>query len=443
MKYSVWYSIMWVWVGAALNAFYRRLRIYGKNNIPKDSGVLLAPNHQNAFMDAITIACKFNSQISFLIRADVFKTKTAATLLQSLRMMPIYRQRDGVENLEKNEAIFDTCYQMLNANKQIIVFPEGNHNNKRFIRPLKKGVSRIAFGALEKYDFKIPVKIVPIGVNYSNYTDVGADCIINVGEPIDVSDYAELFKENQAKALLALKDELAKRMKALVIHISEKDLYDMLEELPMIVRDDVLRHSSVDVESADDLDHIKADQKAIKSVEEAYRTDPETVNSLKAKVESYTKGLKKLNFRDHLFKADKHKGLLWETFFMLMFFPAYLFGLIHNYIPFIIPDKVVQKKVKDRHFHSSIKIALAVFTFPIFWGLILIPASIFLSSWWYVLLYMIGVVAMGEFALHYARQFKKWKAKMRYNSLARKGDAEFVELKETRKDIVDTVSSFL
>ena len=44
-------------------------------------------------------------------------------------MLPIYRQRDGVNTIE-NESTFDECFDVLN-NGCILIFPEGNHNNQK------------------------------------------------------------------------------------------------------------------------------------------------------------------------------------------------------------------------------------------------------------------------------------------------------------------------
>ena len=65
--------------------------------------------------------------------------------------MPIYRIRDGVQQLGKNQEIFEQCFSILNKQKALMIFPEGSHNRKRTIRPLSKGFTRILYGTLEKY----------------------------------------------------------------------------------------------------------------------------------------------------------------------------------------------------------------------------------------------------------------------------------------------------
>ena len=69
-------------------------------------------------------------------------------------MLPIYRQRDGVDTIKMNEKTFDKCFDILANKGNLIIFPEGNHNYQKTLRPFKKGIARIALGAAEKYDFK-------------------------------------------------------------------------------------------------------------------------------------------------------------------------------------------------------------------------------------------------------------------------------------------------
>jgi glycerol-3-phosphate O-acyltransferase/dihydroxyacetone phosphate acyltransferase len=50
------------------------------------------------------------------------------------------------------------------ADNSIGIFPEGGSHDRTELLPLKAGVTLMALGAVEKY--KVPVKIVPCGLNY-------------------------------------------------------------------------------------------------------------------------------------------------------------------------------------------------------------------------------------------------------------------------------------
>jgi 1-acyl-sn-glycerol-3-phosphate acyltransferase len=437
MKKAVLYTLMKPWVQATMNSFYSHYSVNNVEKLPNKAPVILAPNHQNAFMDPIGVSCRLRAQTSYLVRADVFKSKAVSKFLHALRLMPIYRQRDGVDNLEKNEEIFDYCYQLLKANNAIILFPEGNHNNKKMLRPLKKGASRIAFGAETKYNFEVGVQVVPVGLNYSNHTNMGAELLINIGDPIDVRDYKDIYLENEALGLLALKDELHKRMSGLILNIENKELYDIIDAVHPMARTMMKEKMGFPPEH-NQVNHFKVDQIVVNALQAQHEIDPTKTNVLKEEVEEYTKGLKLNKFRDHLFEVPKHKGLFWEALFLLLFSPMWLFGLINSYLPWKIPDVIVQKKVKDIHFHSSIKMALSMFLFPIFWGIQSLVVCLVVPHWELGLLYALMLPVGGQFALGYWRMFKKFRARVRYNSMRQ--TPALATLQQLRKSIIDRTS---
>lgn len=64
-------------------------------------------------------------------------------------MLPIYRIRDGIQQLANNKEIFEKCHKILNSGETLMIFLK-EVMTKRAIRPLSKGFTRIVFGALEK-----------------------------------------------------------------------------------------------------------------------------------------------------------------------------------------------------------------------------------------------------------------------------------------------------
>ena len=96
IPYKLGYAI--VITGA--RTYFKKLKYQGNEKIPKNAGIIYAVNHQNAFLDPIIIAGQTNNPINFLARADIFKNKIADKLLRGCYMLPIFRQRDGVNTIE-------------------------------------------------------------------------------------------------------------------------------------------------------------------------------------------------------------------------------------------------------------------------------------------------------------------------------------------------------
>ena len=150
--------------------FYSEFIVVGRENLPKNGAVIFAPNHINALMDALAIHAIVPSglPVIFLARADIFKKKKIADFLHFAKIMPAFRMRDGMENLGKNNEIFDQCVDVLNHNVALGIMPEGNQGEQRKLRPIVKGIFRIAFAAQQLNGLKDGIKIIPIGILCSN-----------------------------------------------------------------------------------------------------------------------------------------------------------------------------------------------------------------------------------------------------------------------------------
>jgi 1-acyl-sn-glycerol-3-phosphate acyltransferase len=228
-QWSLLYRILKFFpVGPAHNMYYRKIQIQHADRIPEGEPVIIAPNHQNALMDAMAFVIGLKYQTVFLARADIFKSKLVIDLLTFLKIMPVYRIRDGISSLQKNDEIFDLTVNVLrNKINPLCLFPEGNHGDKRRLRPLVKGIFRIAFKAQEDYGTKPGIKIIPVGIDYSHYQKFRQTQLINFGEPIEVCEYWKDFEENPGRAMNKLRDRLSGELKKVMIDIVSEDYYDM------------------------------------------------------------------------------------------------------------------------------------------------------------------------------------------------------------------------
>ncbi|MFZ4056865.1 MAG: 1-acyl-sn-glycerol-3-phosphate acyltransferase [Ferruginibacter sp.] len=132
--------------------------------------ILLASNHPNSFLDAIILCTHFKQPIYSLARGDAFKNPFTARLLKALNILPIYRESEGVENMDINYKTFEQCRQIFRNNGIVLIFSEGRCINEWHFRALKKGTARIAFSCWEE---GIPLKVLPVAINYNSFRNFG------------------------------------------------------------------------------------------------------------------------------------------------------------------------------------------------------------------------------------------------------------------------------
>ena len=106
------YSAFLLLTNFATRCHYNSVTLRGYENLPQGESYILAPCHQQALMDPLVLLTKDNKPVVFLARADVFAKPFVRKILTWLRMMPIYRIRDGKESLGKNAEIFDNCREV-------------------------------------------------------------------------------------------------------------------------------------------------------------------------------------------------------------------------------------------------------------------------------------------------------------------------------------------
>ena len=213
---EIWYQFMRKIVHIGLIFYFKKIKLYGTENIPKKGPILFVSNHPNALIDPLIIKTGIVKDLYVLTRAGVFKNNFISKLFDSFKMIPIYRKRDGLSTISKNEAVFDRCFDILNDQKSILIFPEGSHSLLRKVRPLSKGFTRIIFGAFEKYP-DLEVQIIPIGLNYSSPTKYPDSATIHFGKPIIAKNY---YNPNDLfSSIDSLKNTVNDSMIALTTHI--------------------------------------------------------------------------------------------------------------------------------------------------------------------------------------------------------------------------------
>jgi 1-acyl-sn-glycerol-3-phosphate acyltransferase len=366
MNFSYWfknwslnYKICYAIVSVGIKTFYKKYEVEGLENIPKDAGILFAINHQNAFMDPVVLSFQLNKNAYYLARADIFKKKLASKILKSIYILPIFRQRDGVNTIVKNEATFNQCHDILNNNGYVQIFPEGNHNNQKKLRPIKKGIARIGFGAAEKSSFLKPYYIVPVGLDYSNHTKMGASLLINISKPINLADYYSKYKTDIPGTINKLMAEVKTKMESLIVNIKSEN-YTTFTNIIWVLNDEINSNS---------LKTRLINQQSLVSTIETIETNNKPLFDVIQEQSNFVYSyLKTNNIRPvHLYKKNSITKAFVSLFILTISLPIHIFGLLSNYLPYKIPESLVKNKIKDEHFHSSIKMSLGVILFLLFW----------------------------------------------------------------------------
>lgn len=183
------YQLLKIPAQLALPLYCKRVKINNRRPLQETGPLLLACNHPNSFLDAIILATLFRRPIHSLARGDAFRKPLIAWILKQLNILPVYREREGTEHLHKNYHTFDACLEIFRKKGIVLIFSEALCENEWHLRPLKKGTARLAQAAWEA---GIPLRILPVGINYSSFTRFGKYVHLHFGEYINPPEASNL-----------------------------------------------------------------------------------------------------------------------------------------------------------------------------------------------------------------------------------------------------------
>ncbi|HVN58568.1 MAG TPA: 1-acyl-sn-glycerol-3-phosphate acyltransferase [Bacteroidales bacterium] len=433
-KYNAFYSMLKYVASFWHNkVFYRKVIIVGRENINPDEHLIFAPNHQNALMDALAVLFTTKGQLVFLARADIFRRKLLASVLYFIKILPVYRIRDGYDNLKENDWVFNKTIDVLKNKNGLVILPEGNHEGMRRLRQLKKGICRIAFQADEATGFSMNIKIVPVGLEFTHYSRVRQVLTVVYGKPIEVSDFYESYRKSPQRSMNELREKLSSEMQQLMVHIESVDDYEAIDELRSIING----------KYSDDKNMPKLfrDRMLINSLNRLSTTSEETyrkICDLALKVKS---GAAKLKTEYRLLGKKKHTlaGMIGGLLTLLLTFPVFIYGFIFNYLFVSVPNLSL-KNIRDVQFHSSIRYTISLFLAFVLMPMYLILSFVIFSPWWLALAIFISIPFAGLYAWNYHLLYNRITGGFRIRKYIRKGNKEYEELRSSYDELVSLVS---
>lgn len=375
MKMRYIYGFMKTTLPYALHVFFKKIKII---NAPKESlgRTFFVINHPSSFMDPLLPGALCKPIIHYMARADVHKGIMKHVYHHS-HIMPIYRQQDGLGNQEKNEEVFKVVAKEVQAGKGIFVYAEGFTDDVfiRHIKPLKKGIARMAFFTLESMDWKEDIYLQALGTNYTNPGVFRSEALLHYGEKFRLNDFKDLYKDNPTKAILAVMDLVEEQMKLQITCVEDVERCDFHEQIMRLTRKG-MNHENSDF-SIPLEERFKYSQKLAHWVN---AQEDSAIAALKHDLNSYFSSLDATKVTEEdvyeysqIGKINTSKHIIYN----ILLAPIALLGLLHGWISYFVLKPKIEKAFKRQVFWSSVKIVASHFVTGLYNLLLLIPFYFF------------------------------------------------------------------
>lgn len=412
------YRIIRPIVRLAFKANYRKIFVSGIENIPKDKPIILAVNHPTAFIEPCLLACFQPKTLNFLVRGDIWNNTFYNKLMRGVHLIPIYRQKDGYENLTKNYETFKYCNQALKDKKTIVVLPEGTTIQGKRLRPIKKGFARIVAGALEAYP-DLDIQILPVGANYTYANRKRSEVMIKIGEPFSVQSYFKGQAPN--RAVLQLTNALKKKMEKQLVNIPDKADEALTEEILLMAR---RQYPEKILPVSEHSDHrFRLESTIADKISMASKAEKEALSKL---VRAYKDKLSNYNVEDtRLPLAPRALGYVLTSY--LLKIPSFV-GFLLNIVPIGLANYFTRKMVRQREFIISVFLGISIFSWLFYW--LAGAALLLLAGTWWSLAFLIGLPLLGFLHFVEREMERQLRPARKMKSLSEDKQAELTSLKK-------------
>lgn len=179
--------------------YFRNIKVQGRENLPREGPVILAPTHRSRW-DAFIVPYAAGPYVTgrhsrFMVTSDEMRG------LQGW----VIRKMGGFAVNQKHPAIATVRHgvDLLCQGEMVVIFPEGNIFRDGTVHDLKPGLARLAIQA-ESHHPNLGVKIVPMSLHYDPIVPNWRSRVdVKIGVPLEVSRYAEGSPKRQARRLMA------------------------------------------------------------------------------------------------------------------------------------------------------------------------------------------------------------------------------------------------
>ena len=400
-----WYSFLLPYVNWHTRIAYRRFEVHGKKQIPKDSAVIFGVNHSNTLMDALVLLAADNIKKVFIARGDIFKNPAVAKILNFLRILPIFRIRNGVAAVRQNDDSLNKAVDVIHDHVDLYLFPEGTHRTKHSLMRMGKGLFHIALDANKQFGEKSPVYIIPTAIEYGDYFRYRSTAMIHFGQPINVTEFIQnTTEENEAIIINQLKDILGEEISKLFTYIPDDEDYDAIWEIVKMKNEK--RAGGL-------FKKMLRNRETVAKVLKFREEKPEEAKNLFERVLAFDKERRRQKI-SVMSTARKYPliNFLWRLAVLLVGLPYFAASAIVN-LPVWLTTSIIKSKLKDKAFSNTVSFGVEFVLFP----LVFIIGTILLFCylpWYWALGGMVLLFFSYRVFVDYCELCRRWISDVRW-----------------------------
>ncbi len=297
---SLIYRLFRGFIRASVTIYFRTIEVSGRERIPASGPVVLVANHPNSIIDAFLLGTQLtNRTINIIAKDSIPSLPVVGALLRKCGVIGVARRIDHPGEIKgihgTNLKAIETCTPHLQRGEIVTIFGEGISTDSRKLGIIKKGAIRIGYNAEEASNFRLGVKFVPVGINYSDKRKFRSDVFINVGTPFGLADLSSDRRENPAKLLLEGTRRLQDSIEGAIVNLEYEALGPLLDD----ISDLYLALASAQQEEGQNLAALFEERRRIaECIDYMNQTEPKSLEYVRDLIERYHTLLRRMHVTD-------------------------------------------------------------------------------------------------------------------------------------------------
>lgn len=421
-----------------LRIFFRRVEVVGEERIPLDHPVVLVANHVNGLVDAVLVVGMLPVWPRLLAKSTLWKNPVVRPFLEMAQVIPVYRKQDEVDTAQ-NEKTFEMAHKVLIAGGAMALFPEGTSHNEPTLKPLKTGLARIVLGAERKHP-GLGVRIVPVGLIFSQRDKFRSRALVQVGEPIDPAVEVDLDRTDNQAAVRALTARVDQGLKQVTLN------YPSWEAAWLIGRAaELYGRGQMDVPRGRRLaEHFQVHRAFVEGYEDLCRRYPQKVEAVEGAVREYDRLLTAFRLRDDQVASAYPPNpvvrfVLTTVVRLLVHLPLAAVGTVLNILPFFLVRLISRLVAKHPDQIATYKVFGGLVAYPLFWTIQAVVAARWTDNPWLGALVFLAGPLTGYAAMLFHEQRGLFWTEARAYLVLRTRKRLASELKERREQVLREV----
>ena len=367
----------WLWF------FFKAVDVRHPERVPEWGPVLLCINHPNNFIDSLLVGGALGRKVHYLATAALFRNRIVGRFLAACGAIPVHRKEDPppaggagladpAPRAERNAGTFAACREAFERGRVVAIYPEGTtHAEARVVR-IKTGAARMALA----YDAERPgaLRVVPVGLSFEARKSFRGRVLVSFGPPVPVTPYLAAYRADAAKGVEALTTAIQWAMEAEVVHVERIEASDLVRAVEELYRGDLARElMEARGLGPERIDLVRLSRAIVDAVNHFRARDPERVERLWQRIQSYRALLAEYRVKDEAVRARlRHPGSRerirrgWQA---VAGFPLFVYGACVNAAVYWPPRWVARRMSRKETDYATWRFLASIVAYPLFWGL--------------------------------------------------------------------------